>query len=385
MSEAAATAATGTNAATSAANQAALEELVSGLGLPGDDEPTVPGAPVPKLAAAAGVARAATETEDDLSDLDDPAKPFTAERAQEVKQRLAAARERAREETRKANAASARARAQEERFSRTKEKVLEQKNSVDSERVLIDGIRRALFSGDKNTVLQAIGHISGKDPLEAWKDISLGVAGQRKTMAERDPELLGVIQSLQQEIAGLKGGLTQRDTASQQQAEAVQLEQLRDQLVTEASESTAHLLVSTFAKNEETRAATRTLLDEIKFSEFKKRGHPIDNPTAFGILESRLKAQSELFQQVHAPNGQATDERGTAGPAPGDSAVSRTETAKQAPSPPPRTIPAELSGRSGGTRRALTEAERINEIARQTPASVFREMGLGALLLDGEE
>src|SRR6185295_17805108 len=101
------------------------------------------------------------EADDDLSDIDDPQKPWTPERAAEIKQRLVTAKARANEARRAADSAWSRARAQEERFGRTKSKVLETKQSVEAERVLLDATKRALTSGDKAATLQAIGHLMG--------------------------------------------------------------------------------------------------------------------------------------------------------------------------------------------------------------------------------
>jgi hypothetical protein len=359
----------------SSAGEEALSEYVSSLGLGGDETPVAK--PVEAKPAVPG-AKPAPAPDDDLSDLDSD-KPLTAERIAAIKDRLVSARERAREETRKANAASARARAQEERFVRTKDKTLDLKQSVENREKMLTAIEAGLFSGDKATVLQTLGHMTKRDPLEVWTEISQAVAGGKIKKNEIPQEVVNELVSLRQQLEQLAA---QGPTREKQQM----IEGLREQLVTAAAGAAEYPNVARFAARADTREEVRDLLADIKEKEFVRNGGtPIDNATAFGILEGRFKAQSELFQPDHASNGQATVERETASPVLGQAATPGTKAAIQAPSPPPRTIPADLSGRSGGTRRALSERERIAEIARSTPASVFRDMGLGSLLLDGEE
>lgn len=323
------------------------------------------------------------EPEDDLADLLDDSKPWTQERAIEVKGRLDAARAKAREAKRTADNAYARARSQEERFGRTKEKVLNDKRSVEAEKALLDGYRRALTSGDKAMALQAIGHMMGKDGLSAWEEISLAVAAG-KAGKKVDPELQSRLDRMEQL---LQQALERPVQMRQQESDQQTFERVTQELVLAAAtpETAQNFpLVARFATK--MQADAKFALTQIKQQEYERTQKPIDNSTAFGILEARLKAHSQLYQEDHAPDGQATVERGTAGSEPVGHAAPRPEAANQAPSPPPRTtIPANLSGRSGGSHRPATEAERLREVARQIPAQTFRDMGLGGLLLDGEE
>jgi hypothetical protein len=381
MSEANAAQATDNSAAT-ATSSAAIGSYLDEIGLGSDDDTEVEQRPAP---AAARPAVKAAPVEDDLSDLDDASKPWTPERAADVRSRLEAARNRAREETRKANAASARARAQEERFSRTKSTVLETKQQVAARESILTAATQALRSGDKESVLKAIGYLTGQDPLEAWTEISQAVAGGKIQRAQRDPELIGHLTQLQQLVQQQQLQLAELAAQGPTREREQAIEHHRELLVTAAGDAVDFPLTAHFAKSEQTRGVIKSQLAEIKEQEYARRGTAIDNETAFGILEGRLRSQSELYQQVHAPQRQATDNRGTAGPAPGEQVAARQIAAPQAPSPPIRTIPAELAARSGGTRRAMSEAERVAEIARSTPASFFRDIGLGGLLFDGEE
>lgn len=367
-----------TGSEASALGEAALSEYVSSLGLPGDDTP----APAPRAAPAATLgapAKPAAVVDDDLSDLDDETKPWTAERAKEVRDRVTAARDRARDQQRKASNEFAKARDKEERFKRTRDTTLELKQSLENREKMLGAIEAGLFSGDKATVLQTIGHLSKRDPLEAWTEISQAVAGGKIKKNEIPQEVI-------QELQYLRSKLEEVAAQGPTREKAQLIEQFRDQLVGAAAEAAEFPLTAHFAKNAETKGVIRMQLAKIKEDAHSQTGIAIDNARAFGILEERLRSQSELYQQVHAPSGQATDERDTTSPVLNQAATPGPKAATQAPSPPPRTtIPADLTGRSGGTRRALTEAERIAEIARQTPASFFRDIGLGSMLQDGEE
>lgn len=185
----------------------------------------------------------------------------------------------------------------------------------------------------------------------------------------------------------LQQALSKPEQLLQEREDNARIEQLRDQLVTIAAspEAAAEFpLTAKFATLN--RDEARELLFTIKEQHYAQHKKALDDRSAFGIVEARLKGLSELYQPDHDPNGESTVDRGTTSPALGESAGTRQQPATQAPSPPPRTtIPAELAARSGGSRRPATEAERLREVARQIPASTFREMGLGALLLDGEE
>jgi len=381
---AAATVVTPTGTTANVAQSAALDEFVSSLGL-FDEEPSNDPGEIAKAEAAAAKARdekGKFQPEDDLSDLDDESKPFTPERAKQIRDRLLAARDAAREATRKANAAVARATAKEERFEKTKGKTLELKEQIEARGTMLSAIERGLNSGDPKIVLETLGHLSRKDPLEFWTEISHAVAGGKVQKSAVPPEIMAQLGEMRQQLQELA---QQGPTRERQQT----IEHLKEQMVTVAAspEAAAHFpLVARLAGDPRARNEIKEHLNAIKVDYFNRNNVPLDNGRAFGILERRLQAQSELFQPVHASSAQATDERRTASPVLGEPATARTEAAKQAPSPPPRaTIPAALSELTGGTRRPMTEAERVAEIARQTPASFFRDIGLGGLLLDGEE
>jgi len=383
MSEQAATVVTPTGTTAEVSQSAALDEFVSSLGL-FDEEPSDEPGEVAKAEAAAKARdeKGKFQPEDDLSDLDDDSKPFTAERAKEIRSRLQAARDAAREATRKSNAAIARATAKEDRFEKTRSKVLELKEQVEARSVMLSAIERGLKSGDAKTVLETMGHLSQKDPLEFWTDISHLIASGKVQRSQVPPEVAQRLDDMQNRLQQLAEA---GPTRERQQT----IEHLKEQLVSVAAspEAAAHFpLVARLANNQTTRNEIKEHLNAIKVDYYSQHGAPLDNGMAFSILERRLQAQSELFQPVHASSAQATDARGTASQVLGEPATARTEVAKQAPSPPPRaTIPAALSELSGGTRRALSEQERVAEIARQTPASFFRDIGLGSLLMDGEE
>jgi hypothetical protein len=363
-------------------NNAALDEFVSSLGLFEEDSSDSGSTTAESSTTAPRDEKGKFQPEDDLGDLDDDSKPWTAERAKEVKARLVAAREAAREATRKANAASARARAQEDRFTKTKTKVLELKEQVEARGTMVSAIERGLNSGDPKIVLETMGHLSKKDPLEFWTDISHLVASGKVAKSAVPPEVMSQLSEMRAELQRLA-----QAPVTQQQINTI--EHLKDQLVASAASPEAaqvYPLVARFAASPDTRAEIREHLNAIKVDYYNQRGTTLDNGSAFGILEKRLKAHSELFQPVHASNAQATDVRGTASPALGEHTTARTEVVRQAPSPPPRaTIPAALSDLTGGSRRLMSEQERVQEIARQTPASFFRDIGLGGMLLDGEE
>src|SRR6478736_601507 len=377
MSEAAAAVTTPTGTTAEVAPSAALDEFVSSLGL-FDDEPSNEPGEVAREEAAAAKARdekGKFQPEDTLDDLDDDSKPFTAERAKEIRDLLRAARDAAREATRKANAAVARATAKEERFEKTKGKTLELKEQVEARGTMLSAIERGLNSSNPKIVLETLGHLSRKDPLEFWTEISHAVAGGKVQKSSVPPEIMQQLTEMRQQLQSLaeQGPSREREQT---------IEHLKEQMVTVAAspEAAQHFpLTARLAADPRTRVEIREHLAAIKTDYYTQRGAALDNAGAFGILERRLQAQSELFQPVHASNAQATDERRTASPALGEPATARTEAAKQAPSPPPRaTIPAALSELTGGTRRPMTEAERVAEIARQTPASFFRDIGLGA-------
>jgi len=384
MSDQVAAVTTPTGTTADVAPSAALDEFVSSLGL-FDDEPSEGPGEIAKAEAAATKARdekGKFQPEDDLADLDDESKPLTPQRAKEIRDRLLAARDAAREATRKANAAVARATAKEERFEKTKGKTLELKEQVEARGTMLSAIERGLNSGDPKTVLETLGHLSRKDPLDFWTEISQAVAGGKVQKSAVPPEIMAQLGEMRQQLQQLAEQGPTRERAQT-------IENLKEQMVSIAAspEAAEHFpLVARLADDQRTRNEIKEHLNAIKVDYYNQHRAPLDNARAFGILESRLKVQSELFQPVHASNAQATDERRTASPALGEPATARTEAAKQAPSPPPRaTIPAALSELTGGTRRPMTEQERVAEIARQTPASFFRDIGLGGLLLDGEE
>src|SRR6478609_6653567 len=163
MSEQAATVVTPTGTTAEVSQSAALDEFVSSLGLFDEEPSDEPGEPAKAEAAAkARDEKGKFQPEDDLADLDDDSRPWTAERAKEIRARLQSARDAAREATRKANAAVARATAKEERFERTKGKVLELKEQVEARGVMLGAIERGLNSGDAKTVLETMGDLSHK-------------------------------------------------------------------------------------------------------------------------------------------------------------------------------------------------------------------------------
>lgn len=384
MSEQVAAVTTPTGTTAEVSQSAALDEFVSSLGL-FEDEPSDEPGEVAKAEAAAAKARddkGKFQPDDDLSDLDDDSKPFTAQRAKEIRDRLLAARDAAREKTRKANAAIARATAKEERFEKTKAKTLELKEQVEARGVMLGAIERGLNSGDSKTVLETMGHLSRKDPLEFWTEISQLVASGKVQKSAVPPEIMSQLTEMRSQLQQLA---EQGPTREREQT----IEHLKEQMVSVAAspEAAQHFpITARLANDPRTRNEIKEHLNAIKVDFFNQNRAALDNGRAFAILERRLQAQSELFQPVHASQAQATDERRTASPVLGEAATPRTEAAKQAPSPPPRaTIPAALSELTGGTRRAMSEQERVAEIARQTPASFFRDIGLGGLLLDGEE
>ena len=292
----------------------------------------------------------------------------TPEQAREARKLLAGERAKIAELRKKALNAHAAAEKREAKLRRREEAVGGRETRVEAFERHQSAVQADLESGDPERYLTAVARSSkSADPASFWKKCSMKLAsGGKFTEAERqavqaDPELKAEVMAMKQYFI-----------QQQEQAEAAQIEALKDRNLGYAQKSEAHPYVQLYAT--EQPDDVREALAQIMVSTHQQTGQPIDIATACGKLEASLKAQYELSQRV---GGKTDGEKGTAGSGPDAGRESSGETPKpETATRAPTTVPASLTATQGQARRALTEREHRDQLVNSLPSEWWQQIGL---------
>jgi hypothetical protein len=173
--------------------------------------------------------------------------------------------------------------------------------SKQNDMLLVNNVRsnvQALHSSDPETIVNALGNLTGMDGLKAYELITSHIVNRGPSKV--DPQVQGIIDGLRNELAELKGGLNQRD-------EQAKLGQVQQQIGTHVQNIQRQVLNSTTTPHlarimrDDPNGLTDLIVNEIT-----KSNGTIPAPQLYERMESELRAH---FGAV-APSGDS------GGPAP---------------------------------------------------------------------
>lgn len=165
--------------------------------------------------------------------------------------------------------------------------------------LLLNNVRanlQGLHSGDPDTILTALGHLTGQDGFKAFEQLNSRLInrGQPKL----DPQLQAAFDAQRQEIEQLKQGMVARQTEERKQQVVGRIEQHKHAIGQRISTEAAALphLARLYAEN------PQNVIEHIvaEIDEAHAAGRPVDGRTYFGNLEAQL---ARHFQPAQAPQG----------------------------------------------------------------------------------
>ncbi len=152
------------------------------------------------------------------------------------------------------------------------------------------------LSGDPERMIGALGSLYGMDGFKALELVNSHLIHRGKV--PMDPQIQQVIDSLQQKIDKLEGGLSERDTRAKVQHVTSRIEQHKTSIGERITREAAALphLARLYAEN------PQNVIDHIveEIDQAHASGRPVDGRTYFGNLEAQL---ARHFQPAQAPQG----------------------------------------------------------------------------------
>lgn len=209
----------------------------------------------------------------------------------------------------------------------------------------------AIRTGDGAAVMDALGHLSGRDPVKLYEEISLAMAGKQRASATEDSPL---VRKLLAKIEAMESRDTeaakQREQQTQAQADAEHTQRWKASVVEQSQASAAHPVLARFAQGDPEFVADEA--HRIAMSFYQQNGQAIDRPNLLNKLNEKLIKLSELSHR----DAQTVETATTASGA--DTELGTVASAAK-PAEPQRTakgqsIPQSL-GSSGRTRPATPE------------------------------
>ena len=188
---------------------------------------------------------------------------------------------------------------------------------------------QGLHSGDPDTILTALGNLTGQDGLKAYELLTSRIVNRGQS--KLDPQVQAVLDAQRQEIEQLKQGLTQRaeQEREQQLSHSVKSQQQQLLQLAQQAQGTPHL--QRFLADDP-EGTVEFMTNEI--AEAHARGERLDVRSYFGNLEARLAPHF----QSQAPKGEAgtspAPKLAQAQSSPGRSVGPRTAAAAQTPRTP---------------------------------------------------
>jgi uncharacterized protein YukE len=192
--------------------------------------------------------------------------------------------------------------------------VAEFKSEKNSHSLLLNNVRsnlQGLHSGDPETILTALGNLTGTDGFKAYELLTSRIVN--KGRAPLDPQIQAILDSQAQEIENLKRGTQERETEQRVQQTQAQinshLSRIGEQIRTSAD--TPHL---TRIFNDDPERLTQHIFDEIVRTNGAKPAHQL-----FREMEQELQAHLGAVTPKGASGGTAPKQLTSAQSSPGRS------------------------------------------------------------------
>lgn len=189
-----------------------------------------------------------------------------------------------------------RVRGRHARLKASIDKFVTEKNT---HQLLLNNVRsnlQGLHSGDPDTILTALGNLTGQDGFKAFEQLNSRLINRGKPTL--DPQIQAVIDGLQRQVEELKGGLGERETLAKKQQLESRINQHAQAIgarITGDAQQLPHL-ARLYA--EDPNGVTEYIIDEI--DKRHAAGAPVDGRQYFVHLESQL---AKHFSAGQAPQG----------------------------------------------------------------------------------
>lgn len=200
------------------------------------------------------------------------------------------------------------------KHEKLKHKVATFRSEKATHSLLIDNVRsnlQGLHSGDPETILTALGNLTGTDGLKAYEQLTSRIVN--KGRSPLDPQVQAIIDQQQKQIEELKNGFTQREQQELVQQKARQITQHEQRIgeMIRASTSTPHL---TRVFNDDPARLTKYIVDAIT-----EDNGATPAPQLFEAMERELQQHFGAAAPQGNGGGPAQKQPATAQRSPGQS------------------------------------------------------------------
>lgn len=237
-------------------------------------------------------------------------------------------------------------------FNRQRETFLTEKKTFESTREQVLSDVKTMRVGEPMAVIEALGRLTGKDPHDVYKEMSLALVG-KPVETEKDSKHA-------QELAELKAWKEQQEALREQEAHQRHITEGKKHLEKVISEGTDWPFISAVFRDDP-QGAVNDIANKLG-EHYTATGEAIDFATFLRQLEPQVKAHLLRVQGLSPDKGPAGPDTGAQGAKPGG---------RESPTKPGTTVSASLASQSAG-KRPRTEDEQLAYAAELLPDNLFR-------------
>jgi hypothetical protein len=185
------------------------------------------------------------------------------------------------------------------RHGKLKHQVAQYVAKKQNDELLLGNVRsnlQGLHSGDPDTILTALGNLTGTDGIKAYELLTSRIVNRGRP--QLDPQVQAIIDAQNEKIEQLKGNFAKRQTEEQVQQLGSKLEQRKNELGQRITSNAAQLPHLARLYAEDPQHVVDYITNEL--TELHASGAPLDGARYFSNLESQL---AKHFGAGQAPQG----------------------------------------------------------------------------------